>query len=264
MTALQENLGFWYDGRFCAGDRLTLSIQDPGLLYGATLFTTLRVFEQTLDHPKTDWGAHLDRLQHFRSQLSPLWQEADWQRLRVGAERMSQLFPVLRLTLFPDGREWITGRSLPADLTQRQTQGIQATLMPPEFSRSLPHLKTGNYLAPWLGLQQAMQQDSQEAIFTDSEGNWLETMTGNLWGYRSGVWYTPSLGNLLPGIQRSRVIEQLRAASIPVEECLWTPEFAQSLEAMAYSNCVVGVVPIRSVVGVWEGDRWAIVKQLQE
>ncbi len=277
MTELQENLGFWYNGEFCPGDRITLSIQDPGLLYGATVFTTLRVFDQNLDHPLTHWIAHLQRLKN----LPPHWVEPNWTQIRQGCETLITLhssFFILRITLFPDGREWITARSLPPDLHQRQTQGIRVQILDPTWSRSLPHWKTGNYLAPWLGLRSALVDGLQEAIFVDHEGNWLETTTGNLWGLKDGLWMTPPIeSGILGGVMRSWILERLQEAPQPPslgepetkmqsskspriggfrghDRFCWTPELVKSLEAIAYSNCVVGLVPINEVVGVgrWE------------
>jgi 4-amino-4-deoxychorismate lyase len=255
MTELQENLGFWYNGEFCPGDRITLSIQDPGILYGATLFTTLRVFDHNLDHPLTHWDAHISRLQT----LPPTWVEPNWERIRQGCETLSILnsqFSILRITLFPDGREWITARSLPPDLHQRQTQGIRVQLLAPTWHRSLPHWKTGNYLAPWLGLRSALADGLQEAIFVDAHGNWLETTTGNLWGLYKGTWVTPPIeSGILGGIMRSWILERLEEApQPPILGELWTPELVNSLDAIAYSNCVVGLIPINEVVGVRKWD----------
>ena len=262
MTQRQETLGFWYDGELCNGDRITLSIQDPGLLYGATIFTTLRVFEQNLDHPLTHWNAHLDRLRS----LPPFWTKPDWARIRQGCETLKSRFPILRITIFPDGREWITGRLLPPDLHTRQTQGIRAQVLDTTWSRSLPNWKTGNYLAPWLGLRSAQASGSQEGIFVDPHGNWLETTTGTLWGYRSGAWYTPPLNaGILGGIQREWILrEALQMPSLGEIEP-WTPEFVQTLEAIAYSNCVVGLVPIQDVIGVgqWDSAGCTALKALQ-
>ena len=85
----------------------------------------------------------------------------------------------------------------------------------------------------------------------DAEGNWLETTTGNLWGLRSGVWITPPLeSGILGGVMREWLLK-----NGPDRCCKpWTPELVQTLEAIAYSNCVVGLVPIQEVVGVGE---WA-------
>ncbi len=271
MTQLQENLGFWYNGDWCEGDRITLSIQDPALLYGATVFTTLRVFDQNLDHPLTHWTAHINRLRS----LPPHWLEPNWDHIRQGCETLSILnsqFSILRIAIFPDGREWITARSLPPDLPQRQTQGIRVQLLDPTWSRSLPQWKTGNYLAPWLGLRSALAGGLQEAILVNPEGHWLETTTGNLWGLKDGIWRTPPLeSGILGGVMRSWILEQLEEAPQPPSlgepepEVRWTPEFVKTLEAIGYSNCVVGLVPIQEVLGMgqWDSANCAALKSLQ-
>ncbi|WP_239651457.1 aminotransferase class IV [Neosynechococcus sphagnicola] len=177
----------------------------------------------------------------------------NWQRLRQGAETLVPVFPVLRIVLFPDGREWITGRALPADLGLRQQQGITAWVATPTPSlaghRSLPDHKTGNYLAPWLVRQQAQQRGAQEAILVDAVGNWLETTTGNLWGWGAGQWWTPPLSSgILPGVVRGQLISWLTRHNERVGEIPWDPDWVETLEAIAYTNSVVELVPFHRIL----------------
>jgi branched-subunit amino acid aminotransferase/4-amino-4-deoxychorismate lyase len=240
---------YWYAGRLVQGDRLSLSIEDPGLLYGATVFTTLRVYAASLAHPLTCWAAHSDRLR--QSVVALGWDEPDWERVQAGALALSAHDSVLRVTLFPDGREWILGRSLPASLPQWQQQGITAWLAAPaqDYGRSLPQFKTGNYLAPWQARRQAQQHQAQEAILVNSLGHWLETSTGNLWGWGQGAWWTPPLtAGVLPGVARSHLITGLKCQNESIYEIPWSPEVIASLEAIAYSNAVVELVPIHTVL----------------
>jgi 4-amino-4-deoxychorismate lyase len=216
-------------------------------LYGATIFTTLRIYDRSLNRPLTNWQGHCDRL------LSTIhafgWQEPAWQRLRQGAELL-QNFPVLRVTIFPDGREWITGRSLPADLAEKQQHGVAASLISGrEFQRFLPIHKTGNYLGAWLARTKAQQMATSEAILVDDNGNWLETSTGNLWGWQSGCWWTPPLNaGILPGVMRSQLLDWLKSQNQSVIEKPWTPEVVAKMEAIAYSNSIVELIPIHTVL----------------
>ncbi|WP_226586826.1 aminotransferase class IV [Microseira wollei] len=239
---------FWHNGNLIEGKTLELAIDDPGLLYGATVFTTLRVYDGNLDHPQTNWLAHLRRLSSSLQSLN--WQIPNWELVRQGAEILKQHFPVLRITIFPDGREWITGRNLPADLTERQKYGIAAWVAERgEWGRSLPTHKTGNYLSAWLALQQAQKYGAKEAILVDASGNWLETSTGNLWGWQDGRWWTPPLdAGILPGLMREQLINRLHSQNETVGEEPWTADFVAGLEAIAYSNSVVEVVPIHTIV----------------
>ncbi|WP_068819428.1 aminotransferase class IV [Phormidesmis priestleyi] len=241
-----KNFAFWYDGRLIEGRNLELAIDNPGLIYGATVFTTLRVYD-SLDHPLTHWTEHQARLQSSLEAFD--WLQPNWERVRHGADLLAAQFPVLRIVIFADGREWITGRYLPPDLAQRQQNGIIAKVAESHLQRSLPSHKTGNYLASWLALQQAQRSGAQEAILTDDTGNWLETSTGNLWGWRSGAWHTPPLqAGILPGILRNQLIHKLRWHNEEVIEKPWDAELIETFAAIAYTNCVMEVIPIHTIL----------------
>jgi 4-amino-4-deoxychorismate lyase len=239
---------YWYDGKLIEQDTIKLGINNPGLLYGATVFTTMQVYQRSLSNPLTNWKAHSDRLHQSLNSFG--WQFSHWERLKQGAEKLALDFPVLRITIFPDGKELIIGRFLPEDLTDRQQQGIIAWVADEQlFRRSQPNHKTGNYLGAYLALQKAQQLGAKEAILIDDLGNYLETSTGNLWGYKNGCWYTPCLeSGILPGIARSQILKYLNCQQIPVKENIWTLDFVENLEAIAYSNCVVNLIPIRIIM----------------
>jgi 4-amino-4-deoxychorismate lyase len=239
---------FWYDRKLIDAPQLHLDLNDPGLCYGATSFTTMRIYDKSLDHPLTSWQDHCDRLQ--KSVLAFHWQQPDWQELRQGAQILAEFFPVLRMTVFSDGREWITGRNLPSKLEQLYADGITAWVAQDSLSRrDLPQYKTGNYLSAYLARNQALSFNAQEAILSDTQNNWLETSTGNLWGWKSGCWYTPHLDSgILAGIARSRWLHFFHSRKIKVIENIWHPEFTSTLEAIAYSNCVVNWMPIQTVL----------------
>jgi 4-amino-4-deoxychorismate lyase len=196
----------------------------------------------------------------------------NWKRLRQGAEILIKHYPILRITIFPDGREWITGRFLPLNLTEKQTKGIIAATSDSSIFRSLPEHKTGNYLSPWLARNRAInsrvlskvpstvstvQIKAEEAILVDSNSNWLETSTGNLWGWGDGCWWTPAIEagveatveeKILPGIIRNKLINYLKQQKQQVQEKPWTPELVKSFDALSYSNCVVEIIPIHTVI----------------
>ncbi|MEB3290144.1 MAG: aminotransferase class IV [Leptolyngbya sp.] len=239
---------YWFDGQPREGDTLSLAANEPAFLYGATAFTTLRVYQHSLDHPLTHWNDHLQRLRHTLETFQ--WTAPNWNRVRRGADWLQPSFPVLRITCFPDGRELIAGRPLPADLSQKQGQGITAWLATPEtYRRALPNHKTGNYLGSWLALQQAQRRGAAEAILIDGAGHWLETSTGSLWGWGQGQWWTPPLASgLLPGIARQHVIDHLQHQGIAVGQDPWGPEVIHRLDSLAYSNAVVEIVPIHTVI----------------
>jgi 4-amino-4-deoxychorismate lyase len=240
----------WYNGQPHSADTLPISQDDPALRVGATVFTTLRIHHH-LHHPRSQWSAHCQRLNESLQTLG--WASPDWSRVAAGALYLAAHYPVLRVTLFPDGRDWICGRSLPPNLAQWQQTGITAWVASAAAGggmRSLPALKTGNYLVPWLARQQAQTHGAQEAILTNPQGHWLETSTGSLWGWGQGCYWTPPLGaGILPGLARARLISSLKCQNIEIREDPWSGDCLAQLKAIAYSNCVVDVVPIAQVIG---------------
>jgi branched-subunit amino acid aminotransferase/4-amino-4-deoxychorismate lyase len=248
-------VSYWYQGELINSPFLQIAYDDPALIYGASIFTTCRVYEQSIDHPLTMWLAHQHRL---TSDLQGLhWSEPHWSNIRTGVQLMARLHPVVRITLFADGRELIWGRSLPADLAARQQQGIVAEVVA-GFDRTLPQYKTGNYLAPWL----ARQKVDQEAILVNAAGDWLETSTGNLWGWRDGTWYTPPLvAGILPGIIRAHLVQWLQTRGKIVNEDNWNQTLVNQLTGIAYSNAVVQFIPIHTVLTINAQRQYAIDRQ---
>lgn len=169
--------------------------------------------------------------------------------MRQGAESLLQFYPVLRIAIFPDGREWITGRYLPSNLEDLQRFGAIATVSDSFYCRDLPGHKTGNYLAAWLARQKALKLGANETILIDNNGNWLETATGNLWGFKDDRFFTPPEGSILPGIVRSQLLTWLQSSyKLPVVQSVWDWDLVSSLDAIAYSNCVVELIPFRRIL----------------
>ncbi|TAF17422.1 MAG: 4-amino-4-deoxychorismate lyase, partial [Nostocales cyanobacterium] len=234
---------YWYQGKLINSQTLELNINDPGLLYGATVFTTLRVYNYSLDHCLTNWDAHCSRLKFSIQTFG--WTEPNWDNICKGAKVLLQEFPVLRITLFPDGRELILGRLLPENLTYKQDHGIVAAISDPQFTRPLPNHKTGNYLSAWLAKNTVQ---AEEAILINDQGYWLETSTGNLWGWKDGYWWTPPVAvGILPGIERLHIIKHLQNRQTTIKQEPWTPEVVKTFEAIAYTNSVMEIIPIHTV-----------------
>jgi 4-amino-4-deoxychorismate lyase len=252
---------FWFAGNLIKTNKIELDCDEIGLLYGATVFTTLRVYQESLNCPLTNWQKHRDRLDNTIQKYA--WQQPDWERIILGIDKLIVFFSVIRIAIFPDGRELIIGRNLPPDLQEKQQQGITAWLAEDSlYKRSLAEDKTGNYLGAILALQQAQKQGAKEAILLDDQQTWLETSTGNLWGWKDNCWWTPKVNHILPGIARSHLIEYLYQQNITVVENDWTPDFIIDLEVIAYSNCVVEIIPIQTIISsVSSRDRLTLSAQ---
>ncbi|GFE71224.1 hypothetical protein CFPU101_38340 [Chroococcus sp. FPU101] len=90
---------FWYDGQLIEKDELTLSIDHPSLLYGAMVFTTLRIYGQTLEHPLTHWQDHCDRLRHSLQVFG--WPSPSWNQIQTEVETLYLTIPSFGSLFFP-------------------------------------------------------------------------------------------------------------------------------------------------------------------
>ena len=236
----------WFAGQLYETSQLAIAPSDPALAYGASVFTTMRIYGSSLEHPLTDWQAHCDRISQSLTAFQ--WPHPSWKNIAMGCQALIAHFPVIRLSVLADGRELITGRQFPQHLENQQNQGVTAWVARGlQYQRSLPTHKTGNYLPCWLAMQAAKTYGARDAILVSPVGEWLETSTGNLWGYKSGQWWTPPVkAGLLPGIVRARLLKALGNRAIDHQP--WTPELVQQFECLAYSNCVVQLLPIHTVL----------------
>lgn len=249
---------FWYGGQLFIDDErsdqslatdhsalLAEVLQGEGLRFGASVFTTMRVYGQSLTHPMTQWRGHCDRITYSLTQFG--WPIPNWTFVHEGCHSLKSTYPVLRIAVFPSGKSLITGRSLPPQLDQQRQLGISAWLAPVDYARSFPTHKTGNYLACWLARQQAQNLGADEAILTAASDDWLETATGNLWGWAEGQWWTPLGNRCLPGLMREKLCQLLHKKGQVVNGEAWTPAVVKRFEAIAYSNCVVQLLPIHTI-----------------
>ncbi|MEO1403742.1 MAG: aminotransferase class IV [Cyanobacteria bacterium J06635_1] len=239
----------WHDGRLVRLGELGLAnLSLAGLFYGASVFTTLRVYGGSLDHPQTHWWAHCDRITQSLNAFG--WPRPNWTQVYSGCAKLLQHYEVLRIAVFPEGKALVTGRSLPTDLAIAQRQGIVVWVADePIYRRSLPAHKTGNYLSCWLARQASSRQNAREAVLVNDQGHWLETSTGNLWGWKDGHWWTPPLSaGVLPGIMRQQILKYLSTQQQPATEADWPPEQITDFEALACSNCVNEVLPIHTTL----------------
>ncbi|MHA4808515.1 branched-chain-amino-acid transaminase [Flavitalea flava] len=80
----------------------------------------------------------------------------------------------------------------------------------------------GHYVNSILASQEAKAKDYDEALLTDMNGYVAEGPGANVFFEKDGTLFTPSTGNILPGITRATVMDICRELNIPVEEKLFT------------------------------------------
>ena len=181
---------------------------DPGLLFGLTVFETLRTYGGVpfrLD-------AHLERLE--ASARAMHFSLPDRGSLRAEFLQVSQGDVSLRYTVTGGGARILQRIPIKAGTACRPMRVAQMSWVNPV---SLPGAVKHGCRAAWLLAAQAAGVD--EVLLVDPAGQILEANRSNVFAVDHGVLITPPLdGRQLAGVTREALMEAARRAEIPVEE----------------------------------------------
>lgn len=116
---------------------------------------------------------------------------------------------------------------------------------------------TGHYVNSILASQEAKAGGFDEALLLDLAGFVAEGPGANVFFEKDGKLYTPSRGNILPGITRATVMDLCRELDIPVEEKQVTPEELKQADAAFYCGTAAEVIGWESLDNVPFPKPWA-------
>jgi len=100
----------------------------------------------------------------------------------------------------------------------------------------------GHYVNSILASQEAKAKGYDEALLTDMNGYVAEGPGANMFFEQDGRLYTPSTGNILPGITRATVMEICHELDIPVEEKLFTAGELVNADAAFFCGTAAEVI----------------------
>ncbi len=115
---------------------------------------------------------------------------------------------------------------------------------------------TGHYVNSILASQEAKAKGYDEALLYDMNGFVAEAPGANIFMETNGVLYTPSLGNILPGITRATVMEICEAMNIEVIEKQITHEELRSVDSAFFCGTAAEVIGIESIDDVVFQKEW--------
>ena len=101
---------------------------------------------------------------------------------------------------------------------------------------------TGHYVNSILASQEAKAEGYDEALLLDMNGFVAEAPGANIFFEKDGKLFTPSPGNILPGITRATVIELCSELNFPVEEKLFTTEELKEADAVFFCGTAAEVI----------------------
>lgn len=241
---------YWSGGAIHDGGTPLIGPDDQALEYGVGLFETLRT-----------WGGRpvlLDRhLQRLRKSAQALRLSVNPDALpdaeavgRLLQESHASTDSVVRITLTggtngrTPGRVWMQTRSLPPPVRKHGAIVVLGGFGL-DWHDPLARHKTLNYWSKRLASDRALTIGADDALLGTPDGRIWESTRANLFLVVGGVLTTPGLeGPVLPGIQRTLVIDLARLAGWKVlERDLYLGDVDRADEVFL-TNSVRGIVPV--------------------
>ena len=106
---------------------------------------------------------------------------------------------------------------------------------------------SGHYVNSIMASQEAKSKGFDEALLTDMNGFVAEGPGANLFFEKDGKLFTPSTGNILPGITRATVLELCKEMDVEVEEKQCTMEELKSADAAFFCGTAAEIVGFESI-----------------
>lgn len=114
------------------------------------------------------------------------------------------------------------------------------------------HKVSASYALGYKWKNRAIKIGAVEVVQYNLDNNVAETTGSNIFIVKGDLVFTPELdGSVLPGINRRRVIDLLRAAGYNVIECQVTPAMFVTADEIFVTGTWAGVVPVRRVLKGW-------------
>jgi len=109
-------------------------------------------------------------------------------------------------------------------------------------------IKSFNYLENIIARREALGKGFDEALFLNEEGNITEGSAGNIFWYKEGKLYTPSVEcGILPGTIREVLLDIRDELGLQIEEGGYSLEELFSSEFAFFTNSLIGSVPISQI-----------------
>ena len=135
-------------------------------------------------------------------------------------------------------------------------------VMTSSFQRPNPkgfkiHAKAaGHYVNSIMASQEAKAAGYDEALLLDMHDHVAEAPGANVFFEKEGTLYTPSLGNILPGITRATVIELCATHAIPVVETSFGIDAIKGADAAFFCGTAAEVIGLESIDDVPFTKNW--------
>jgi branched-chain amino acid aminotransferase len=257
MAYYHDNTIIYLNGAFVKAAEATTDHYSQSLHYGYSVFEGIRSYRTASGETKIFKATeHYDRLRNSAVALNmPYgWDtneliEATYTVLERNNLQNAYIRPIVyapaNMSFNPNTESylmiaaWEMGLFLGDKLLRVMTSSFQR---PNPKGFRIEAKAGGHYVNSILASQEAKAKGFDEALLTDMNGYVAEGPGANVFFEKNGTLYTPSTGNILPGITRATVIEIAKSLNIPIEERLFTTDELKQADAAFFCGTAAEVI----------------------
>jgi branched-chain amino acid aminotransferase len=271
MTYYNNDTVIYLNGEFVKAAEAKMDFYSQSLHYGYSVFEGIRSYKTVNGETKIfKENEHFERLKKSAEALNMPY---TW----TAAELIDATYEVLRRNNLQDAyiRPVVYA---PANMSFTKNEEsfivIEAWEMAPFLGDKLIRVMTssfqrpnpkgfkiyakaaGHYVNSILASQEAKAKGYDEALLNDMHDFVAEGPGANVFYEKDGKLFTPSLGNILPGITRATVFEICSELNIPVEEKLFTTEELKKADAAFYCGTAAEIIGWENLDDVKFSREW--------
>ena len=249
-----ENTVLFLNGEFVKAVDAKIDLYSQSLHYGYSVFEGIRSYKTVSGATKIFKATeHFDRFK-FSAEAINLPYTYNTEDL------IGQTYKLLELNNLCDAyiRPMVYA---PANMSFTQNSEsfifIQAWEMGPFPKGFKIHAKAaGHYVNSIMASQEAKAAGYDEALLLDMHDHVAEAPGANVFFEKDGTLYTPSLGNILPGITRATVLELCATDAIPVVETSFGIDAIKGADAAFFCGTAAEVIGLESIDDVPFTKSW--------
>lgn len=253
-----ENTSIYLDGQWLKAGDAKVSLYSQSMHYGSGVFEGIRAYNVEGEAVVFKAEEHYERLldsakkMHIRcdytvAQLTELTYELleknnltdAYIRPLIFLGDNMMLYKVEEVHLFLCAWEW--GKYLGDTLLNVMVSSYER---PNPRAVPVEAKVTGHYTNSILATTEAKSKGFDEALLLDENGSVAEGSGANFFYEQDGVLYTPPLGNILPGITRSTVIDIAKDLGYEVRVAYFPPEKVKGADGAFFTGTAAEVAGI--------------------
>ncbi|MES2003960.1 MAG: branched-chain-amino-acid transaminase [Bacteroidota bacterium] len=275
------NTVLYLNGAFVKASEAKMDFYSQSFHYGYSVFEGIRSYKTVNGETRIFKAVeHYERLKVSAQSLNMPYKWATQELIDVTYELLKQnnlqdayIRPVVyapaNMSFSPNTESFIVIEvwEMAAFLGDKLLRVMTSSFQRPNPQGFKIHAKAaGHYVNSILASQEAKALGFDEALLTDMNGNVAEGPGANFFYEKEGKLFTPSLGNILPGITRATVLELCDELNIQVAEKLFTKEEVYGADAAFFCGTAAEVIGYQSLDSqpfamAWENT---VSKQVQD